>query len=819
VNYGLLYEGELTAEQERARDWLESEGHRTTPIDLSTIEQRAIPKRYDALWWHRTHPLTEFSPAANESARSALVRYVETGGGLLLTQRAFGAVHQLGFESQPPDTEATVVVEGASGFAARNLYADHPLFESLGDVFETKERDREHHDAPLYWRLNTPQDGEVLGYSAGARDDGAALEERPLERPIVSWYPEDGAVLGIARNVLFGETSGGSTAEANLRTLLSNALEYLADGAADCLPGEERPRGPEEGRELRGRLADNPYRPRYHFAPPVGWNNDPCGLVEWNGEFHLFYQHNPYNDFWANMHWGHAVSEDLLHWDDHGIGLAPRPDAPANNGVWTGVTFKDGDEAHVFYTAMGWDTHVVNNEAHYRQQPCLATATADPDENIREFEHYEDNPLIETPPMGFYGYEDQPASLEYAFGPADFRDHHVWVGDDGDYYQLVGTGVATVERPDGSTETVDGGVGLLYRSTGDLTEWEYVDYVTIDAQLEFLDLPSGRSRPQFWECAQLLQFNTKSLLHWSWGAKGGEVGFHWGDWDEESFEFDAERHGRIALGDYYAPQAFETDDSRTVMFGWVQESIGVDHGDGWGDTMMTVPHELYEGDDPADPDGSNYLRISPIEELKELRGRSYVDGGASEIDLGADDPPNVLRDVDGRSIEISLTLDPEPGTTTTLTVCGDANGDDGLPIEFGVVDETVGRIRVDRSSYTDAADFPESDGVVLEQDVALAPDGTLDLRVFVDRSVVEVYANDLEYVVSRCYPPTAEHRHYDLSAEGGSVVVASVDAYRMQPVWEHFERRDESEASGTDEESGANERDESSASAGEGGER
>lgn len=809
MNYGLLYEGELSTEQTRARDWLERDGNDVTTIDLSDLGHRAIPKRLDALWWHRTHPLTELSPAADEPVRSALARYVETGGGLLLTQRAFGAAHQLGFESQPPDTEATVVDEGPSGFAARNLYANHPVFDSLDDAFETKERDREHHDAPLYWRLNTPQHGEVLGYSAGAPEGGGPLQERPLERPVVSWYPKNGAVLGIARNVLFGEAPRGSTAGANLRTLLSNALAHLADGGADRLPGEERPRGPEEGRALRERLANNPYRPRYHFTPPAGWSNDPCGLVEWNGEFHLFYQHNPYNDFWANMHWGHAVSEDLLHWDDHGVGLAPEPDAPANNGVWTGMTFKDGDDAHVFYTAMGWDEHIVNSGANYRQRPCLATATADPDENIREFERHEGNPLIETPPMGFYGYEDQPAALEYAFGPGDFRDHHVWAGDDGDYYQLVGTGVATVERADGSTEAVDGGVALLYRSTGDLTDWEYVDYVTVDAQLDFLDLPSGRARPQFWECTQLLQFETKSLLHWSFGAKGGEVGFHWGTWDERALEFDAERHGRIALGDYYAPQAFETEDGRTVMFGWVQESLGVDHDDGWGDTMMTVPHELYEGDDPADPDGPNCLRISPVEELTDLRGRSSV-GDVSGTDLGAADAPNVLRDIEDRSVEIGLTLDPDPGTTTTLTVCQDAAGDGGLPIELETVDETTGRLRVDRSAYTDTAEFPESDGVVLEQDVALSPDGTIDLRVFVDRSVVEVYANDLEYVVSRCYPPTRDHREYDLSAEGGSVVVASADAFRMAPVWEHFEGGEEDESRSDDaNERGADDRDES----------
>ena len=844
MRVGLLYEGRLTAEQKRAKSWLQGAGHQVASVDLSSTDGADLSEN-DVLWWHRTHPLTDLSPVAadrrqpsddpgrgrgkpddpgrdrgkpdnpgrsrgkpddpgrgrgppDESrggpekgnpVREALVQYVENGGGLLLTQQALGAAHQLGFESQPPDTEPPVTDDGHSGFAKRPLYDDHPIFAGLDDVFATKERDRDNHDAPVYWRLNTPQEGEVIGYSAGAADANASLQERQLERPVVSWYPGDGAVLGIARNTLFGEVSDDSVPESNLETLLSNTLSFLADGGADRLPGEERPRGPEEGVELRTRLADNHYRPRYHFAPPAGWSNDPCGLVEWNGEFHLFYQHNPYNDFWANMHWGHAVSEDLLHWEDHGIGLAPEPEEPANNGVWTGMTFVADDTAHVFYTAMGWDTHIVNNGDDYRQQPCLATATADPDENIRELERIEDNPLFETPPLGFYGYEDQPASLEYAFGPNDFRDHHVWAGDDGDYYQLIGTGVRTVEHPDGSTTTVDGGVALLYRSTGDLTEWEYVDYVTAAPDSDFLDLPSGRSRPQFWECTQLLQFETKSLLHWSFGAKGGEVGFHWGEWDEAAASFDGERHGRIALGDYYAPQAFETEDGRTLMFGWVQESLGVDHGDGWGDTMMTIPHELWEGPDPANPDGENYLRISPVEEVEDARGASVV-GDVAGTDLASENAPDVLSGLRDQSVEIDLTLDPEPGTTTTLTVCQDGDGTGGLPIEFEAVNEDVGILRVDRSAYTDVAEFPDSDGVVLEERVALNSDGTVDLRVFVDRSVVEVFANELEYVVSRLYPPTATHDAHSLAASDGPVTVVSADAYRLDSIWEHFERDD-----------------------------
>ncbi len=253
---------------------------------------------------------------------------------------------------------------------------------------------------------------------------------------------------------------------------------------------------------------------KYHFEPKIGWMNDPNGLCYYKGKIHAFFQHNPKDVVWGPMHWGHAVTEDFIHWTEEKIAMYPDMPYEDDVGCFSGSTVVVNDTMHLFYTAVS---------KKLGQTQCKAECDG------KKVTKYKNNPIITTPFVG---------------SNKDFRDPKVIPYKDG-YRMVVGVD--------------DGGVGkiLLYKSI-DLTSWEFVN--------EIYSNPSIGGTP---ECPDLFKLEDKWVLKYSAikPQKEAEV-FVVGDFDGTNFKQQAVYYPFTGHRDYYAGQTFEMPDGRRIIIFW-----------------------------------------------------------------------------------------------------------------------------------------------------------------------------------------------------------------------------------------------------------
>ena len=268
-------------------------------------------------------------------------------------------------------------------------------------------------------------------------------------------------------------------------------------------------------------------RPLLHFTPRRGWMNDPNGLVQRDGVHHLFYQANPHAARFESMHWGHAVSDDLLRWRELPTALTPGEPATLydRRGCFSGVTVEVDGRIGLLYTG------VADQDL---QLPCLAWAE---DDALTTFVKDAANPLI----------------IERPFPDDDivaFRDHSV-ARESGRWRQLIG----------GGTRSHGGGL-FAYRSD-DFRHWSYSGPLT---DSERTPIPGP-----IWECPDVFTMNGRSAMIVS-VPDGANHSCHWAVGEDRGHEFRSEAAGLLDVGNrFYAPQSYETADYRRIMFGWLQE--------------------------------------------------------------------------------------------------------------------------------------------------------------------------------------------------------------------------------------------------------
>ncbi|MGA8980139.1 MAG: glycoside hydrolase family 32 protein [Pedococcus sp.] len=483
------------------------------------------------------------------------------------------------------------------------------------------------------------------------------------------------------------------------------------------------------------------HRPRYHFVSPAGWLNDPNGLTQWDGTYHLFYQYNPTSALHGRIHWGHATSVDLVTWVDQPVALTPGEDGPDRDGCWSGVLVDDD----------GTPTIVYSGSHDGRELACVATGSADLNTWVKDA----GNPVIDT----------YPAGLELTA----YRDHCIW-REDGRWRHLVGSGIAG-----------EGGTALLYEST-DLRRWDYVGpLVTGDSTTGTVE--AGDWTGTMWECVDLFRPPTADgaaaedvepvdvLVFSAWDSGVTHYPLYWtGHYSGDAFE-PRELH-RLDYGGryFYAPQSFRDATGRRLMFAWLQEGRTDEAmvAAGWAG-VMSLPRLVALGADGA-------LVLGPAPEVAALRTDEQAYAAQPLTDF-----PLLLRAGDQRDLEATLVL--EPGAGVALTLAATPEGEEATVLRITRSAATSGAhggsVELDRSrsSLDTSVDATPRCGPV-----PIGPDGVVDVRVLLDHSALEVFVNG-RALTARIYPTREDATATSLSLLTGTAQLGRATTWAMRDAW------------------------------------
>ena len=492
---------------------------------------------------------------------------------------------------------------------------------------------------------------------------------------------------------------------------------------------------------LQEHLADDRQRPCYHFMPPAAWMNDLNGTLYWRGRYHIFYQFNPHGAYWHRIQWAHASSVDLVHWVHHPVALVPDPAGPDRVGCFSGgaLVSKEGVPTFIYY---GNPDGI-----------CLASCD---DDLLLRWTRHPANPVI-----------PQPRAGDADCGRYEVHDPCGWLEGD-TYYAAVNR-----RHPNG-----DGDAAFLFKSQ-DLRNWQFVDRF-YESRREWTEADEDCAVPDFFPLGD------RHMLLFCSHLQGTQ--YYLGELRGERFH--PQIHGRMSWegGQLGGARTLLDASGRRIFFDWVREIRGAERerAAGWSG-VMTLPRML-----GLAADGT--LTIAPVPEVEKLRYRHRcrrqlaVEDGAEPVVAG----------IAGDTMELALEIEPRTASEVGVAVRCAPDGTEQTPV---VYDARAGVIRVDvsRSSldpeivyhrYRPSSNgrtlldtLPESERTVAAQEApfTLAAGEPLELRLFLDRSLLEVYVNGRQCLTQRIYPTREDATEVRLLARGGAVTVRRLDAWDLAP--------------------------------------
>ncbi|MGI9545423.1 MAG: glycoside hydrolase family 32 protein [Cyclobacteriaceae bacterium] len=527
-------------------------------------------------------------------------------------------------------------------------------------------------------------------------------------------------------------------------------------------------------RAFRERLLEDPYRPAYHFTVPEdnGVPGDPNGTFYYNGRYHLMYL---YLREGAGFAWGHVSSNDLLHWRHHpdAIGEGKSDDGPGNqeDGVFSGGAFVDDDgKAVITY----WQFVNGNDDPSTFEDGKFGISIAEStDEHFDNWTKIQANPVIPSTDWGITTTTNENGD-ELIYGSAD--PSQIWKKD-GRYYMLTGNLLVLRKYglgPDARDDSVKyQGDHLYLFVSDDLEKWEYVH--------EFYERnPEWTAKTEDNMCPSFLPLpsrpdggppSDKHLLLFISHNIGCQ--YYVGSYRDDKFY--ADNHGRMTWtdNDYFAPEAMIDGQGRQIMWAWLHDGIADSLKDtprderwandyyGWTGTYG-LPRSLWLGEDGT-------LRMRPVKELEQLRINEKT---ADNLTIEGD-TEMALDGFGHELLEMEVTIEPGSANQAGVMIGCSKDGREQTAL---VYDATEKQLKVDatRSSLDTGVRSVEAAPFELKAGEPLV------LRIFVDRSVVEVYANDRQAIGRRIYPRLGG-TDVKVFAKGGDAKVISVKRWEMMP--------------------------------------
>ncbi len=465
---------------------------------------------------------------------------------------------------------------------------------------------------------------------------------------------------------------------------------------------------------------DEQYRPLYHFTPYFGWTNDPNGMVYHDGEWHLAFQSNPYGTTHSNMHWGNAVSRDLIHWENLPLIVAP----DSLGAIFSGSSVVDKNNTSGF----GKDAIVgIYTSAGRQQRQSIAWSN----DRGRTFTKYEGNPVLSDP------------------AHRDYRDPKVaWIDDK--WVMSLATGEV-----------------ITFYGSKDLKNWEKLS--------EF-----GRgigSHAAVWECPDLLRMEYNGEEKWvllvsinPGGPNGGSVTQYFiGDFDGTEFHADPLPYPLwIDWGvDNYAGVTFGNVEGRHVFMGWMSNwNYSNFVPTRYFRNAMTLPRELslkHNGDHlflasrpAAEVYAARKLATEPVD--VKLKGKTLLGG--------------LLEEFDG-AYSIDMTLLPKGNGEYGFRLCNSLN--EYVEFRFNPAE---GTLTLDRAK-SGKTDF--SPRYITTPIVTPVPEArSYELELFVDKHSTELFINDGDVVFTNCVFPNEPYDSIEFFSDGKTLKIEDFVIYKMQ---------------------------------------